>query len=97
MPSRSLLVFPDDSATPILDAINHASKSLRVKMFTLSDPSLIQAVIAAHARGVKVRIMLNPARRSGEGVNEASLHPNPTSDTSRNNVGIESLSALSHR
>jgi cardiolipin synthase len=72
MPSRSLLVFPDDSATPILDAINHASKSLRVKMFTFSDPSLIQAVIAAHARGVKARIMLNPARRSGEGVNEAS-------------------------
>jgi cardiolipin synthase A/B len=72
MPSRSFIVLPDDSATPILDAINHASKSLRVKMFTFSDPSLMQAVIAAHTRGVKVRIMLNPARRSGEEVNEAT-------------------------
>jgi len=72
MPSRSLIVLPDDSAEPILDAINHASKSLRIKMFTFSDPSLLQAVIAAHARGVKVRIMLNPARRSGVEVNEAT-------------------------
>jgi cardiolipin synthase len=72
MPSRSLIVLPDDSATPILDAINHASKSLRVKMFTFSDPSLMHAVIAAHTRRVKVRIMLNPARRSGVEVNTAT-------------------------
>jgi cardiolipin synthase len=72
MPSRSLIVLPDDSATPILDAINQASKSLRVKMFTFSDPSLMHAVIAAHTRGVKVRIMLNPARRSGVEVNAAT-------------------------
>ena len=37
-----------------------------------SDPSLIQAVIAAQKRGVKVRIMLNPARRSGETENDDS-------------------------
>ena len=72
MPFRSLIVLPDDSAAPILDAINYASKSIRVKMFTFSDPSLLHAVIAAHRRGVKVRIMLNPARRSGEEVNEAT-------------------------
>jgi phosphatidylserine/phosphatidylglycerophosphate/cardiolipin synthase-like enzyme len=57
MPSRSFIVSPDDSAAPILDAINRASKSLRVKMFTFSDPSLMQAVIAAHSRGVKVQII----------------------------------------
>ncbi|MGA3052651.1 MAG: phospholipase D-like domain-containing protein [Candidatus Korobacteraceae bacterium] len=70
--SRYLLVMPDDSSQPILEAINHASKSLRIKMFTFSDPHLLQAVTAAHRRGVKVRIMLNPARRSGEEENEAS-------------------------
>ena len=58
--SRYLVVMPDDSSQPILDAINHASKSLRIKMFTFSDPHLLHAVIAAHRRGVKVRIMLNP-------------------------------------
>jgi len=68
--SRYLIVMPDDSARPILDAIHRASKSLRIKMFTFSDPHLLHAVIAAHRRGVKVRIMLNPARRSGEVENE---------------------------
>ncbi|HKD84365.1 MAG TPA: phospholipase D-like domain-containing protein [Terriglobales bacterium] len=64
--SRYLVVLPDDSSQPILDAINHAKKSLRIKMFLFSDHQLLHAVISAHRRGVKVRIMLNPARRSGE-------------------------------
>jgi len=63
---RSVIVLPDDTSQPIVDAINNASKSLRIKMFTFSDPTLLQAIIAAHRRGVRVRIMLNPARRSGE-------------------------------
>ncbi len=70
--SRSLIVLPDDSAKPILDAIDGAKKSLRVKMFLFSDPSLMKAVIAAQKRGVKVRIMLNPARRDGESENKES-------------------------
>ena len=72
MSSRSLIVLPDDTAQPILDAIDHAASSLRVKMFLFSDPSLLNAVISAQKRGVKVRIMLNPARRSGEKENDAS-------------------------
>jgi phosphatidylserine/phosphatidylglycerophosphate/cardiolipin synthase-like enzyme len=70
--SRSLVVLPDDSAQPILDAIHEATKSLRIKMFVFSDPTLLSAVIDAHRRGVKVRVMLNPARRSGEVENEES-------------------------
>jgi phosphatidylserine/phosphatidylglycerophosphate/cardiolipin synthase-like enzyme len=68
--SRSLIVMPDDSAKPILDAINAASKSLRVKMFLFSDPSLLKAVMDAQSRGVNVRVMLNPARRDGESENK---------------------------
>ncbi len=70
--SRSLVVLPDDSAKPILDAINHATKSLRVKMFVFTDPSLMAAVVEAHRRGVVVRIMLNPRRRSGVSENDQS-------------------------
>jgi phosphatidylserine/phosphatidylglycerophosphate/cardiolipin synthase-like enzyme len=70
--SRSLIVMPDDSAKPVLDAINNATKSIRVKMFIFSDPSLLAAVIAARKRGLKVRIMLNPARRDGESENTDS-------------------------
>jgi cardiolipin synthase A/B len=68
--SRSLIVMPDDSAKPILDAINGATKSLRVKMFLFSEPSILKAVIEAQRRGVKVRVMLNPARRDGESENK---------------------------
>lgn len=67
---RSLIVLPDDSARPILDAINRAEKSLRIKMFVFSDPAILQAVIAARKRGVSVKVMLNPARRSGESEND---------------------------
>ena len=68
--SRSLIVLPDDSAKPILEAINGATKSLRIKMFLFSDPSILKAVIDARRRGVDVRIMLNPARRDGESENK---------------------------
>ena len=64
--SRSIIVLPDDSGQPILDAIAAAKKSIRIKMFVFSEPSLIKAVIDAHKRGVEVRIMLNPARRDGK-------------------------------
>ncbi len=72
MSHRSLIVLPDDSSKPIIDAIAGAQKSLRVKMFVFSDAALIQAVIDAHKRGVKTQVMLNPARRSGEAENQAS-------------------------
>jgi phosphatidylserine/phosphatidylglycerophosphate/cardiolipin synthase-like enzyme len=72
--SRSLIVLPDDSSRPLIDAINGAKHSLRIKMFVFSDPALEEAVIAAHKRGVKVRVMLNPARRSGEEENVDTRH-----------------------
>ena len=70
MSERSLIVLPDESSKPILDAINAAKKSLRIKMFVFSDPALLEAVIAAHERGVKVWVMLNTARRTGEDDNK---------------------------
>ena len=70
--SRTLIVLPDDTAQPILDAIAGAQKTLRIKMFAFTDPGLLKAVLAAHARGVKVQVMLNAARRSGEDDNAAT-------------------------
>jgi len=70
--THKLIVLPDDSSKPILDAINGATRSLNVRMFLFTDTSLLDAVIAAKGRGVKVRVMLNPARRSGEAENEQS-------------------------
>jgi cardiolipin synthase len=63
---RSLIVMPDDTAKPTIDAIGGAVKSIRVKMFAFSDPGLLETLIQAHRRAVKIRVMLNPARHSGE-------------------------------
>ena len=70
--SHSIIILPDDSAQPILAAIAQATKSIRIKMFVFSDSELLRAVIAAHRRGVDVRVMLNPQRRDGEKENDES-------------------------
>jgi cardiolipin synthase len=70
--SHALIVLPDDTSRPILDAIGNARKSLNIRMFLFTDETLLNAVVGAHDRGVKVRVMLNPARRSGEAENEES-------------------------
>jgi len=69
---RSLIVMPDDSIKPILDAIQAAKKSLRIKMFSLSDSRALAALIQAHKRKVEIRVLLNPARHSGEIQNRGS-------------------------
>jgi phosphatidylserine/phosphatidylglycerophosphate/cardiolipin synthase-like enzyme len=70
MHHRSIIVFPDDTVKSIVDAINAAKKSILIKMFLFSDSELLNAVIDAKRRGVKVKVMLNPSRRNGEGENE---------------------------
>jgi cardiolipin synthase len=70
--SHKLIVFPDDSAEAILAPIDAAKHSLNIRMFLFTDPKLIHAVIAARRRGVKVRVMLNPARRDGTSDNEVA-------------------------
>jgi cardiolipin synthase A/B len=67
--SRSLIIMPEDSPKPVIEAINDATKSIRVKMFAFTPGPMLDAVIAAHRRGVKVRVMLNLHRRSGEAEN----------------------------
>src|SRR5579862_3995854 len=64
--TRSIIILPDDTKKPIVDAIDQARSSIKIKMFVFSDPDLINAVIAAKKRGIDVQVMLNPARRSGE-------------------------------
>lgn len=69
MPSR-LLVFPDDSARSLIDALDGATQSINIRMFLFTDPDMLAAVQAARKRGVTVRVMLNPQRRDGTSDNE---------------------------
>ena len=68
--TRSLIILPDDSSRPVLDAVNTANRSLRIKMFAFSYRPLLDAVVDAHRRGVQVKVMLNPERRDGETDND---------------------------
>lgn len=68
--SHSLIVLPEDTADAIIAPINAAKTSLNIRMFLFTDPTLLDAVIAARHRGVHVRVMLNPARRNGKNDNE---------------------------
>jgi cardiolipin synthase len=70
--SHRLIVLPDDTADAIIDPIRAARHALNIRMFLFTDPSLLEAVVAAKGRGVHVRVMLNPARRDGSSDNEAA-------------------------
>jgi phosphatidylserine/phosphatidylglycerophosphate/cardiolipin synthase-like enzyme len=63
--SHRLIVLPDDTADAIIRPIAAAKHSLDIRMFLFTDRSLLNAVIAARHRGVRLRVMLNPARRDG--------------------------------
>lgn len=68
--SHQLIVLPDDTARPLIDALDGAKASVNIRMFLFTDPDMVAAVIGAEQRGVKVRVMLNPARRNGSAENE---------------------------
>jgi phosphatidylserine/phosphatidylglycerophosphate/cardiolipin synthase-like enzyme len=70
--SHKLIVLPDDGADAVIGPIMSARRELNIRMFLFTDPSLLNAVIAAQSRGVHVRIMLNPARRDGTSDNDAA-------------------------
>jgi cardiolipin synthase A/B len=68
--SPRLIVEPDDGSAPVLEFINSAQKSLLIKQFSFTEPSLIDAVIARKADGVDVRVMLNAKRSGGDRAND---------------------------
>jgi phosphatidylserine/phosphatidylglycerophosphate/cardiolipin synthase-like enzyme len=68
--SHRLIVLPDDTAKPLIDALNSAQQAINIRMFLFTDPDMLQAAKAAQQRGVKVRVMLNPQRRDGSADNE---------------------------
>lgn len=68
-----LIVAPDDGIEPIQRAIRSATATLDIKMFQFTELRLIEEVIAAHRRGVKVRVMLNPSRFTGEHDNDEAF------------------------
>jgi len=55
----SLITEPTDGITPVLSRIENAKSSIDLVMYALDDTQVEQALGAAEARGVKVRVLLN--------------------------------------
>ena len=56
--SLQIFVEPDAGSTPIINAIKSAKKSIWMTMYLLTERDTIDALKAARARGVDVRVML---------------------------------------
>ncbi|MBV9117399.1 MAG: cardiolipin synthase [Acetobacteraceae bacterium] len=72
-PGTRVLVQPEDGIGPVVDMIDAARHGIVVKMFAFTSPALVAAAISAHRRGVRVRVMLNPARSSGTRANDETF------------------------
>ena len=71
MSGRKLIVQPDHGEKPVMDFLNSAHKTVALKQFTFTHPLLLDTVMALHKKGVRVRIMLNGAKATGERLNDA--------------------------
>ena len=54
-----ITVEPSDKAQVLVNAINAATKSVHVTMYILTAPSVLNALLARHAAGVDVQVILN--------------------------------------
>ncbi|HKG26814.1 MAG TPA: phospholipase D-like domain-containing protein [Thermomicrobiales bacterium] len=62
-----VFVEPDDGRKPILDELTAARRSIDLQVYLLSDNDIINALIAADRRGVRVRVMLEENPFGGPG------------------------------
>lgn len=65
-----LIVEPDDGVEPVRAFIESAQRTLLIKQFTFTEPSLLAATIARRKAGVDVRVMLNAKRSGGDRAND---------------------------
>ncbi len=71
--TAQLIVQPADGTAPVLRFIAAAEKTLQFKQFKFDEAHLVEAVLAAHRRGVAVRGMFNPADAGGIRYNDATF------------------------
>lgn len=61
----AVYVLPDDGRAPVLDEIDRAACTIDVSIYLLSDDATIDALLRAEGRGVRVRIIYEPAPFGG--------------------------------
>lgn len=72
-PKNGLLVFPDAGRQAWLDAINSAKESIQMAAYKLSDETIVNAVVNAAKKQVKVDILIQPEiHKHGQSLNVES-------------------------
>ncbi len=66
----TLIVQPDDGIAPVLQFLRSATEEILVKQFTFDHSDILAEVLAQHARGIRVRVMLNGVKSTGERIND---------------------------
>jgi len=56
-----LIQEPDAGYAPIIGLISNATRSVRITMYELTDPTAVSALIDAHNRGVDTKVILDAA------------------------------------
>jgi cardiolipin synthase len=63
----TVIVEPGDNGAGLLNAITGASSSVHMIMYMLTDPDVIDALLAAHRAGRDVKVLLNQTFPAGQG------------------------------
>jgi cardiolipin synthase A/B len=58
-PDHTLLVEPEDGRSALLAAVSAAERTIDLTIYELSDPAIVDALVAAQGRGVTVRVLYN--------------------------------------
>jgi phosphatidylserine/phosphatidylglycerophosphate/cardiolipin synthase-like enzyme len=69
----SLIVQPGDSFFPIVRAIDKAERCINLTVFRMDDPIIQRALVEAHARRVRIRILISSSARGWEERNQKLL------------------------
>ena len=68
--NAQLFVEPETSREPLLQAINRATNSIDLEVYTMSDEDIIRELINAEKRGIYVRVLLEENPYKGYGANK---------------------------
>lgn len=66
----SLIVQPGDSFFPIVRAIDKAERSINLTVFRMDDPIIQKALVEAHDRRVRIRLLIASSARGWEEKNQ---------------------------
>lgn len=66
----SFFMEPDDGVVPVLNAVSEAKSTIELEVYLLSEDTIVNSLIDAQKRGVRVRVILEESPYNGYGANK---------------------------